>query len=72
MDEKTFLKHLDAADKDLDAFPFWRIFKKACADNPFKGIKKTQKLLFWKKNIEKFIRNPLLKNFNNKSKCFKI
>lgn len=32
----------------------------------FKGIKKTQKLLFWKKNIEKFIRNPLLKNFNNK------
>ena len=32
----------------------------------FKGIKKTQKLLFWKKNIEKFIRNPLLKNFKNK------
>ena len=40
MDEITFLKHLDDADKDLDAFPFWRIFKKACADNPIKGIKK--------------------------------
>ena len=40
MDERTFLKHLDDTDKDLDAFPFWRIFKKACADNPIKGIKK--------------------------------
>ena len=40
MDEITFLKHLDDADKDLDAFPFWRIFKKACAENPIKGIKK--------------------------------
>ena len=40
MDESTFLKHLDDADKDLDAFPFWRIFKKACAENPVKGIKK--------------------------------
>ena len=40
MDEITFLNHLDGADKDLDAFPFWRVFKKACADNPIKGIKK--------------------------------
>ncbi len=40
MDENTFLKHLDDADKDLDAFPFWRKFKKACADNPIRGIKK--------------------------------
>ena len=40
MDEITFLKHLDDADKDLDAFPFWKIFKKACADNPIRGIKK--------------------------------
>ena len=28
MDEITFLKHLDDTDKDLDAFPFWRMFKK--------------------------------------------
>ena len=40
MDEVTLLRHLDSADKDLDTFPFWRIFKKACADNPIKGIKK--------------------------------
>ena len=40
MDEVTFLRHLDSADKDLDSFPFWRVFKKACADNPIKGIKK--------------------------------
>ena len=40
MDERTFLKHLDDTDKDLDAFPFWKIFKKACADNPIKVIKK--------------------------------
>tara|TARA_B100000212_G_C26947597_1_gene352845 strand:- start:5 stop:346 length:342 start_codon:yes stop_codon:yes gene_type:complete len=40
MDEITFLQHIDAADKDLDAFPFWRIFKKACAENPIRGIKK--------------------------------
>ena len=40
MDEVTFLRHLDNADKDLDSYPFWRVFKKACADNPIKGIKK--------------------------------
>ena len=40
MDEVTFLRHLDSADKDLDTFPFWRVFKKACAENPIKGIKK--------------------------------
>ena len=31
---------MDSADKDLDSFPFWRVFKKACADNPIEGIKK--------------------------------
>ena len=40
MDEVTFLRHLDNADRDLDSYPFWRVFKKACADNPIKGIKK--------------------------------
>ena len=40
MKESEFLLHLDKTDRDLDAFPFWRIFKKACADNPIKGIKK--------------------------------
>ena len=40
MDEVTFLRHLDSADRDLDSYPFWRVFKKACADNPIKGIKK--------------------------------
>ena len=40
MDEVTFLRHLDSADRDLDSFPFWRVFKKACANNPIKGIKK--------------------------------
>ena len=40
MDENTFLKHLDAADKDLDAFPFGE-FTKKLADNPIRGIKMT-------------------------------
>ena len=40
MDELTLLRHLDNADKDLDSFPFWRVFKKACEDNPIEGIKK--------------------------------
>lgn len=40
MDEVTFLRHLDNADRDLDSYPFWRVFKKAYADNPIKGIKK--------------------------------
>ena len=40
MDEVTFLRHLDNADRDLDSYPFWRVFKKACADNPIKGIEK--------------------------------
>ena len=40
MNETEFLRHIDNADKDLDAFPFWRKLKKACADNPIRGIKK--------------------------------
>ena len=57
MDESTFLKHLDDTDKDLDAFPFWRIFKKACADNPIKGIKKMTPgrqavIILWEANTQ--------------------
>ena len=57
MDEITFLKHLDDADKDLDAFPFWRIFKKACTDNPIKGIKKLTPgrqavIILWEANTQ--------------------
>tara|TARA_Y100001968_G_scaffold333428_1_gene396207 strand:+ start:4305 stop:4655 length:351 start_codon:yes stop_codon:yes gene_type:complete len=38
MDEDTFLKLLDETDRDLDAFPFWSSFKRACKANPIKGI----------------------------------
>ena len=67
MDEITFLKHLDDADKDLDAFPFWRIFKKACADNPIKGIKKMTPgsqavIILWEANTQYRGSDGLLKS----------
>ena len=57
MDEVTLLKHLDNTDKDLDAFPFWRIFKKACAENPIRGIKKMTPgrqavIILWEANTQ--------------------
>ena len=67
MDEVTFLKHLDNADKDLDAFPFWRMFKKACAENPIKGIKKMTPgrqavIILWEANTQYRDSNGLLKS----------
>ena len=67
MDESTFLKHLDDADKDLDAFPFWRIFKKACADNPIKGIKKMTPgrqavIILWEANTQYRGNDGILKS----------
>ena len=55
MDEVTLLRHIDSADRDLDSYPFWRVFKKACAENPIKGIKKMTParqavLILWEAN----------------------
>tara|TARA_B100000401_G_C52719618_1_gene677925 strand:+ start:408 stop:755 length:348 start_codon:yes stop_codon:yes gene_type:complete len=38
MDNKTLFNALDKADKDLDAFPFWASFKRACAENPINDL----------------------------------
>ena len=57
MDEDTFLKHIDNAEKDLNAFPFWRIFKKACMENPIRGIHKLTPgrqavIILWEANTQ--------------------
>ena len=57
MDERTFLKNLDYGDKDVDEFHFWRIFKKDCADNPIKVIKKMTPgrqalIILWEANTQ--------------------
>ena len=38
MSKKNLINILDKADKDLDAFPFWASFKKACSENPIKDL----------------------------------
>ena len=67
MDEVTFLRHLDNADRDLDSFPFWRVFKKACADNPIKGIKKMTPgrqavIILWEANNQYRGSNGILRS----------
>tara|TARA_B100000700_G_scaffold322033_1_gene422625 strand:- start:864 stop:1202 length:339 start_codon:yes stop_codon:yes gene_type:complete len=57
MQEDEFIKYIDAADKDLDAFPFWQKFKKACKANPIKGIDKLTPgrqamLILWQANTQ--------------------
>ncbi len=60
MDEDKFFRLLDEADKDLDAFPFWGIFKRACKANPIKGIEtltpgRQAMLILWEANSQ--VRN---------------
>tara|TARA_Y100001968_G_scaffold324928_1_gene365283 strand:- start:566 stop:922 length:357 start_codon:yes stop_codon:yes gene_type:complete len=38
MEETVFINLLDQADRDLDSFPFWASFKRACAEHSIKGI----------------------------------
>tara|TARA_B100000287_G_C20439348_1_gene704919 strand:+ start:291 stop:629 length:339 start_codon:yes stop_codon:yes gene_type:complete len=57
MKENEFLLQLDKADRDLDAFPFWAVFKKACSKYPVKGIKnltpgRQALLILWEANSQ--------------------
>ena len=57
MDEDEFIQLLDQADRDLDAFPFWSSFKRACAAHPIKGIDKLTPgrqavLILWEANTQ--------------------
>ena len=57
MKESEFLLHLDKTDRDLDAFPFWAVFKKACSKYPVKGIKnltpgRQALLILWEANSQ--------------------
>ena len=38
MDEFKLLKLLDKTDRELDAFPFWASFKRACSEYPIKEV----------------------------------
>ena len=67
MNEAEFLRHIDNADKDLDAFPFWRKLKKACADNPIRGIKKMTPgrqavIILWEANSQYRSSDGMLKS----------
>ena len=46
MSKKNLINILDKADKDLDAFPFWASFKKACSENPIKDLIKRRKIKY--------------------------
>ena len=57
MNEDEFINLLDQADRDLDAFPFWASFKRACAAHPIKGIDKLTPgrqavLILWEANTQ--------------------
>ena len=57
MKENEFLLLLDKTDRDLDAFPFWSVFKKACSQYPVKGIKnltpgRQALLILWEANSQ--------------------
>ena len=57
MKESEVLLHLDKTDRDLDAFPFWADFKKACSKYPVKGIKnltpgRQALLILWEANSQ--------------------
>ena len=57
MKESEFLLHLDKTDRDLDAFSFWAVFKRACSKYPVKGIKnltpgRQALLILWEANSQ--------------------
>ena len=57
MKESEFLLNLDKIDRDLDAFSFWSVFKRACSKYPVKGIKKLTPgrqalLILWEANSQ--------------------
>ena len=57
MKESEFLLQLDKTDRELDAFPFWAVFKKACSNYPVKGIKnltpgRQALLILWEANSQ--------------------
>ena len=57
MRENEFLLLLDQTDRDLDAFPFWSLFKNACKDYPVKGVKnitpgRQALLILWEANSQ--------------------
>ena len=57
MKQDEFIYLIDQADKDLDVFPFWQKFKKACKANPVKGINnltpgRQAMLILWEANYQ--------------------
>ena len=58
MFNKNLIYILDQADKDLDAFPFWASFKRACAENPINDLADTLTpgrqalLILWEANVQ--------------------
>ena len=58
MFNKNLINILDQADKDLDAFPFWASFKRACAENPINDLGnrltpgRQALLILWEANVQ--------------------
>ena len=58
MSKKNLIKFLDKADNELDAFPFWAAFKKACSENPIKELGnnftpgRQALLILWEANVQ--------------------
>ena len=57
MEEDRFISLLDQADRDLDSFPFWSSFKRACSENLIKEVKgltpgRQALLILWEANSQ--------------------
>ena len=57
MDQEEFIDLLDQTDRELDAFPFWASFKRACAAHPVRGVKELTPgrqaiLILWEANSQ--------------------
>lgn len=58
MSNKDLIRILDKADKELDVFPFWASFKRACAENPIKDLGeiltpgRQALLILWEANVQ--------------------
>ena len=57
MEEDRFISLLDKADRDLDSFPFWASFKRACSESLIQEIKsltpgRQALLILWEANSQ--------------------
>ena len=58
MDQIELLALLDKTDRELDSFPFWASFKRACSDYPIKEVEnltpgRQALLILWEATVQR-------------------